>query len=368
MPLPAIVGAVARGAVTAAKAAAQAAVAAAKGGVSLAAGAGRAVAGTAMSAGSRAAGAAIKLAPHATGIPQLAGKSLGASAREVMSGGMPALLRTALNAARSSAVSSAQSATAAAQNVSRAGQQAAQSLGQQASAAARDMKEILRAAFARSAGAGGGPGGSNGPSVSNGGSISRQGFSGGGGGGGGDGGVAQTLKDFTDPIGAATRKLIELPKKIKDFGETLSEGRRSLLDYNGGISIAVAKLDADRVRRNIALANATSGSAKYQSEAHSRLEQALSPGFERMTNILNKLTGYVENGMAAVVEHVNYIAEGFKEALIYWKIMSRKAEEEKKKPDEMPLNALLRNLAAGKTFERNNPPIHKKPKGWDGPK
>lgn len=92
-----------------------------------------------------------------------------------------------------------------------------------------------------------------------------------------------------------------LPKKLKDFGESVLESQRHLSHWNAGINNSFAVLDAERLGRNIKLANATSGSASGLAKSQSKLEESLLPVQIRANNLLNNILAAIEEKSAELI-------------------------------------------------------------------
>ena len=149
---------------------------------------------------------------------------------------------------------------------------------------------------ARSIAASGGRGGGGGRRVVSGGTSS-----GGGGSGGGTGGV----QDLNRQSGAAARNvgrvastLIGVPKALQLFASALVNNSRQFVAFNGQIASALAQIEARRVGRSIEMGAARSQSTRFLVQNLDKLESALMPYADVITNTLNTLVGLF-SGVAA---------------------------------------------------------------------
>lgn len=361
MPFPAILAALGRGAAVAARAAVQAAVSAGRAGLQVAATGARSLGQGAASIAKGAVNVARGGASSAVGAVKSAATTTATRIAAVANpASLQAAAKSAIQAASSTASAAGQSANSAAGSVGRAGQQASQQLGQFARNAMQNMQQTAQAAISRAGGAqiGGTP-----PETPEARAASAPQEAQMPGSENGD------TRDPLSRLNPLINELTRIPKKIKDFGDALIENRRALLDYNGSIAETVARLDANRIQRNIQLASGTAQSSRYQSEAHDRLESALLPTITAITNATNRIIGALEHVMASGAEKASSAIVGaINGAVALFGKESKKAKEEEK-TKEMPINSFLGMLQNGQVFKRNMPPIHKRPgMGDSGPK
>lgn len=128
------------------------------------------------------------------------------------------------------------------------------------------------------------------------------------GGGGGRGGQDDernrehsSLGAFGRAVKAATQSLvafaIAIPgavKAIQALGSIVVDSQRGTARYSGTMSLAAAKLDIGRIGRDMQTAQATSGSFTRLTQSLDKLENAMQPFREAMTNFLN-------NGLAELL-------------------------------------------------------------------
>lgn len=135
-----------------------------------------------------------------------------------------------------------------------------------------------------------------------------------GGGGGSGGGILSLAKNAT----TAAAALATMPPIIKRLGDRFSESQRSLAQYNGTIAAAFARLDVNRMVRDVRVGSQTSGSTQKLTEAIDRFEQAATPiriAFINFANtvivpFLNMATEVVDK-VGKAVEKVDQFAEKF---------------------------------------------------------
>lgn len=128
------------------------------------------------------------------------------------------------------------------------------------------------------------------------------------GGGGALGGLYQAAKDAAPPLIKLGMEIAEIPGKIQEWGRQLVESQRYLSQYNGTIAGATAQLDADRIRRDIQLGRATSGSFQDLTQSQSRLEEAMQPARELWADVKNTVQSWLNNLGAGIMEGTNGIA------------------------------------------------------------
>lgn len=154
------------------------------------------------------------------------------------------------------------------------------------------------------------------------------------------------VREFIDPVSfvrwvAEIRaNIIELPQRLKEFGNSLAESQRHLKDYNGQISVAFSRLDIDRFRRNVQLGAMTAGSTERLTRAQSKLEEAKLPLEAITANITNELTAALEN---AVAEGINRTLNPVIDAARKWLGMPDATEL-----GSSPLVDLSKLIASGK--------------------
>ncbi len=164
------------------------------------------------------------------------------------------------------------------------------------------------------------------------------------------------IKDVAGKGGEAITWLAKLPGRLKDFGDALVRSRDHLKEYNGSIAAAVAKLEVERIGRNIRLGAATGKSAGFQTAAQSRLENNMLPMQAILTNLTNIITGGIQNGVSYGLERLGgAIAKvpGFAGAA---KALQDMAKE---KEGDMALTTLLASMPwkVQNTPARFRPPI-----------
>lgn len=185
---------------------------------------------------------------------------------------------------------------------------------------------------------------------------------------GGPLGSLNMAKDAASAGGRAVSWLAKLPGRLKDFGDSLVKAREHLAEYNGSLAAAAAKLEVDRIGRNIRMGAATARSGSYQTAAQSRLENAMLPMQSLMANITNAVTGALQNTAAWVVETLpgatitaisvanpglGVLLSGLKAAVA--KYMTEEAGK------ALPLQQFVHDLGMGKFNKRKGPPIGKGP-------
>lgn len=162
----------------------------------------------------------------------------------------------------------------------------------------------------------------------------------------------RTIDGFKDLAVA----MLTLPAQVRDFGASVVEARRQLVEYNGTIANAMTRLEHDRFGRNIRLAAATSASTEGLVESQSRLEEKLMPYMAAGVNALNRLVQGTEVAVTTAVTMLEMI-KPLETAAIKWL-----GGVDKKDPPEAGLAELARNIAQGKLFERSMPPSGKPPR------
>lgn len=180
------------------------------------------------------------------------------------------------------------------------------------------------------------------------------------------GGINMT-RDMAAAGGRAVSWLSKLPGRLKDFGDSLVKAREHLTEYNGSLAAAAAKLEVDRIGRNIRMGAATAKSGSYQTAAQSRLENSMLPMQALMSNLTNAITGAIQNGVAYVVELTPHMIA---EALPFLGgagvvLAKMKAALDKYMTEEagkaLPLQQFAHDLGMGKFNKRKGPPIGKGP-------
>jgi hypothetical protein len=143
-------------------------------------------------------------------------------------------------------------------------------------------------------------------------------------------------------VGAALAIVaLELAKfavNLRDVGATLLESERTVGQYNGGITMALAQLDVGRIQRKIETAKDTEESVKALAKAQNRLEENLRPIDVAFTNIKNKLAAAAANLESDVLEGVF-------------------GQQKPRQAELSPLSQLAQDYAHGKYGGRQYPPI-----------
>lgn len=185
---------------------------------------------------------------------------------------------------------------------------------------------------------------------------------------GGPLGGINAAKDAATAGGHTIAWLAKLPGKLKDFGDALVKGREHLTEYNGALAAAAAKIEVERLGRNIRLGAATAKSGSYQTAAQSRLENAMLPMQALMANLTNAITGALQNTAAWVVETLPVAAVAAVTAAnpgLGTLVSGLKAAIQKYMTGEaaaaLPLQQFAHDLGMGKFLKRRGPPIGKAP-------
>ena len=80
---------------------------------------------------------------------------------------------------------------------------------------------------------------------------------------------------------------------LKRFVDNVVEGNRRLAVYNGTIALAMARLDINRIRRDIHRGHEVAPSAKYAAEGLDRLEEAADPYLIWWQKAKNNVAGWL---------------------------------------------------------------------------
>lgn len=328
--------------------------------------------------------AAAELAPAA----RMAINASKSAANIAMSG-----VRQVGSAASSGASSVGQAGQQAASSVQNTANSAINSVRQSGNAASQTIQNLVQQLSQAAQGAmGGGSGSAHPPGGTGGGNPANNppagNSPGGGGGGGGQGGnnfvgqqirgiarqaagtaigqaVGQSLQTlrlamrYSGPLGAMNMTkdmagkgievvtwLAKLPGRLKDFGEALVKSREHVAQYNGTLAAAMAKLEVERIGRDIRLGAATARSGAYQTGQQSRLENNLLPMQAIWSNLTNIITGGIQQGTNVILEKIGgalAAAPGFAAA---GKALEKMAKDDGAKGG--PLNDFIKDLGGGK--------------------
>ena len=111
-------------------------------------------------------------------------------------------------------------------------------------------------------------------------------------------GMTSTIINLS-ALGLATGGLVRV---IKAWGTSLAESRRPLAEFNGGVAAAFARLDAQRIGRNVSLGRMTRGSTENLTRNLSKLEDRLLPyaaiGIKTMNYIAATLLGIADTAVS----------------------------------------------------------------------
>jgi len=183
---------------------------------------------------------------------------------------------------------------------------------------------------------------------------------------GGPMGGINAAKDAAGAGGRAVSWLARLPGRLKDFGDSLVKAREHLVEYNGSLAAAAAKLEVDRIGRNIRLGAATAKTGSAQTAAQSRLENAMLPMQALMANLTNAITGAIQNGVAQIIELAPVALAALPAFGAAGVVLAKmKAAIDKYMTEEagkaLPLQQFANDLQNGKFMKRRGPPIGKAP-------
>lgn len=149
--------------------------------------------------------------------------------------------------------------------------------------------------------------------------------------------------------------LAKLPGRLKDFGEALVKSREHVAQYNGTLAAAMAKIEHERLARDIRLGAATAKSGAYQTGQQSRLENNMLPMQAIWSNLTNIVTGGIQQGANVILEKIGgalAATPGFSAA---GKALEKMAKDDGAKGG--PLNSFVNQLGSGQLSKRHLPPI-----------
>lgn len=125
----------------------------------------------------------------------------------------------------------------------------------------------------------------------------------------GAGMAMQTGNPFAGAGGAgiaaagAGASLATLAKSAEAVNAAFLETRRSMAQYNGMIAAAFNKLDVGRIQREIQSGNATAASTSAFADSQDRLEQAMQPMNNALTNMGNFIADAINEGAIFILDN-----------------------------------------------------------------
>lgn len=97
---------------------------------------------------------------------------------------------------------------------------------------------------------------------------------------------------------------------LRSFVNHINEGNRGLAQYNGHIAVAFARLDYNRIRREIERGRHTSASSTFLTRQVDQLEESLEPLSTIFANVTNYAAGAAAWVGSAILSPVNGVIEG----------------------------------------------------------
>lgn len=97
---------------------------------------------------------------------------------------------------------------------------------------------------------------------------------------------------------------------LRSFANHINEGNRGLAQYNGQIAVAFARLDYNRIRREIERGRHTSASSTFLTRQVDQLEESLEPLSTIFANVTNYAAGAAAWVGSAILSPVNGVIEG----------------------------------------------------------
>ena len=174
---------------------------------------------------------------------------------------------------------------------------------------------------------------------------------------------AGIMKNAAVKGGEAVVWLAKLPGRLRDFGDALVKSRDHLKEYNGSIAAAVAKLEVERIGRDIRLGAMTERTGSYQTGQQSRLENNMLPMKMLKDNLTNAITGGLQNGVNVILEK---LGGALSKVPVFATAAKALQDMAKEKPgSSMALNTLLHGMTYKVATQpgRFRPPIKTKPVG-----
>ncbi len=167
-------------------------------------------------------------------------------------------------------------------------------------------------------------------------------------------GSVRMTADMAASGGRAVMWLAKMPGRLKDFGDSLVKSREQLNEYNGSLAASAAKLEVERIGRNIRLGAATAGTGSSQTRSQSRIENNLLPMQALTANITNAVTTALQNAASYTIEGIGSlpVMQGLSAWLGRWVPPA---------PANMPLQQFAHDLGMGKFLNRRGPPIGRGP-------
>ncbi len=160
------------------------------------------------------------------------------------------------------------------------------------------------------------------------------------------------------PLAALGVAAASIPGKIERMGNSLIAGQSGHQAYNARFANALASLEVDRFRRNVRMAQNTSGTFSMLANSQSGLEKSLQPIKELVQNLNNVAQVGANNAAQAAVDQLSKwdAANGGVGGAIASTL--RLAFNILNGPRQDPLSVqLINQLADGITDRRREPPI-----------